>query len=932
IDGTGVGTPVTGSNGGTFTVQPDGTVAFAPGDDFNGLGVGETATTEIVYQIDDGEGGTDTAVVTYTVTGVNDAPIPVDPSQPPIDPNNPPANTPFDPDTPFNPPLDPQNNIPAQSGEDSTPTTDLDLTPYFGDPDAPDAVTLSIPAGELPSGVTFDPTTGVISGTPDADASQGGDDPTNAPGVYTIPVTATDPHGATFTTNVTYTITNPPPVAENDALTGDEDTVTTNDLTPGGLSGQPGQDQDPDGDTILVTRVAPGNVEADLGALIDGTGVGTPVTGSNGGTFTVQPDGTVTFTPSIDFQDLDAGEMRTTEIVYQIDDGEGGTDTAVVTYTVTGVNDAPVVIDPGNPRNDPNDPSYQPNDPVPPADPNNIIPDQSGDDAAPLTPLDVSRFFTDVDGEPLTFGFNPADPNTPAWLTIDPTTGVITGTPPSDASQGGPNNNGVYPITIVVMDPDGAFVTTTVDYTIANPPPIAIDDLATVDEDSVLTASVLPDNGNGPDTDPDGDTLEVSLINGVPFTPGTPITLPSGALLTMNSDGSYSYDPNGQFEHLGTGNTAPDNFTYQITDNEGGVSTATVSLTVIGVNDPPRAEDDDFTTPEDTPLTFDPRENDSDVEGDDLTVTEIDGQPITPGGPGVPVDGGVVRQNPDGSLTFTPTPDFNGTPVFSYTIADPEGLTSTASISITVTPTPDVFHSADPSDPPKQDTPEPPLDDLSLEPIVVNTVEALGGFGERTPLGLSGASLTRIVDVDHIRQRIENIENRFGLGSEPFSTSGLSGYSLRNDIDGISARPGAQAGAQLVLDTLMRDGRLSIEVSNTMGEILDRAKTTYTVTQFDGSPLPDWLEIGDNGMLLGEVPPDRPQLDLRIVVTLANGSFVENTVRIQTVNGEIQQLRENTGIEQTGGFSKQLNAAERAEQARIEAIDRVLRVMPSPHN
>ncbi|MEM1039278.1 MAG: Ig domain-containing protein, partial [Pseudomonadota bacterium] len=50
------------------------------------------------------------------------------------------------------------------------------------------------------------------SGTPDSDASQQTNDPANPPGTYTIPVTATDPQGATFTTIVTYVVTNPPPV------------------------------------------------------------------------------------------------------------------------------------------------------------------------------------------------------------------------------------------------------------------------------------------------------------------------------------------------------------------------------------------------------------------------------------------------------------------------------------------------------------------------------------------------------------------------------------------------------------------------------------------------------------------------------------------------------------------------------------------------
>jgi len=79
-------------------------------------------------------------------------------------------------------------------------------------------------------------------------------------------------------------------------------------------------------------------------------------------------------------------------------------------------------------------PLVNPNDPAnPPADPNMVIPAQTGDDSSELTDLDVSPFFGDVDGEDLTF----SSPDIPAWMMIDPVTGIITGTPPADASQGG---------------------------------------------------------------------------------------------------------------------------------------------------------------------------------------------------------------------------------------------------------------------------------------------------------------------------------------------------------------------------------------------------------------------------------------------------------------------------------------------------------------
>jgi len=205
---------------GTLTVNEDGSVLFEPRLDYAG-------PVTFGYTVSDGQGGTDVATVTINVTPVNDTPIPVDPTQPSLDPTDP--NTATDPEDPREPPVDPENYIPVQTGEDGGVATELDLTPYFGDPDPMEPLVISLDPGDLPPGLAFDPETGVISGTPDADASQGGDP--NNPGTYVVAVTATDSSGESFTTNVTYVIENPAPVAENDGvLDVQEDTATTLDL------------------------------------------------------------------------------------------------------------------------------------------------------------------------------------------------------------------------------------------------------------------------------------------------------------------------------------------------------------------------------------------------------------------------------------------------------------------------------------------------------------------------------------------------------------------------------------------------------------------------------------------------------------------------------------------------------------------------------
>lgn len=118
--------------------------------------------------------------------------------------------------------------------------------------------------------------------------------------------------------------------------------------------------------------------------------------------------------------------------------------------------------------------------------------------------------------------------------------------------------------------------TATFSVTFLNSPPVAVADAFDADEDQILIGNVLDDNGNGTDSDPDGDALTVSLISG-----------PTEGILSINGDGSFDYDPNGAFEHLNVGETATDGFTYSVDDGQGGISAAAVSITIEGVNDVP---------------------------------------------------------------------------------------------------------------------------------------------------------------------------------------------------------------------------------------------------------------------------------------------------------------------------------------------------------
>jgi len=175
----------------------------------------------------------------------------------------------------------------------------------------------------------------------------------------------------------------------------------------------------------------------------------------------------------------------------------------------------------------------------------------------------------------------------------------------------------------------------------------------------------------GNDSDVDGDPLTVTAASS---TQGT---------VTINPDGTLNFVPNANFN-------GPATISYTISDGQGGTATATVSINVVAVNDPPVATDDSGRSPDGGAVTLRPLLNDSDPDGDPLTVSAIGGQAVTVGAT-VAVTGGVVRLNADGSLTFTPNPGVQGLVSFQYTISDGKGGTSTATIRVDVTPAGEVF-------------------------------------------------------------------------------------------------------------------------------------------------------------------------------------------------------------------------------------------------
>ena len=146
-------------------------------------------------------------------------------------------------------------------------------------------------------------------------------------------------------------------------------------------------------------------------------------------------------------------------------------------------------------------------------------------------------------------------------------------------------------------DGDPSFQVIVIDDLLFNTPPIATDNANTTDEDNTGSGNLIgDDDGFGTDFDNQDDAdLIVRSVNGTPIpVGGTTITLASGALLTVQPDGSYVYDPNGVHNDLAPGQTAIETVTYVIEDQEGlsisdGSNTdsvATFTMTVTGNPDP----------------------------------------------------------------------------------------------------------------------------------------------------------------------------------------------------------------------------------------------------------------------------------------------------------------------------------------------------------
>ncbi|MBN2890538.1 MAG: tandem-95 repeat protein, partial [Bacteroidales bacterium] len=329
-----------------------------------------------------------------------------------------------------------------------------------------------------------------------------------------------------------------------------------------------------------------------------------PVNYPENGTVTINEDGTYTYVPFPDFNGEDS-------FTYQVcnDENPQECEIATVTITVNPVNDAPNAED------------------------DLIFVDEGGIVTGDVLPND-----DDVDGDDLTVNTTPLSgpDNGEIVINDDGTFTYI----PDDGFVG--TDTIVYEV-CDNGDPqqcDSAYIIIEV---IGAGTLFANDDYVQIDEDEILNGTTVLVN----DGDSDGSTLTVN---------STPVDDVENGTLVLNSDGTFTYTPDPDFN-------GEDIFVYEVCNDEDPqeCSTATVIITVNPVNDAPNAQDDIIFTEEDVVVTGNVLPNDDDIDGDDLTVNTT---PLS--GP----DNGEIVINDDGTFTYTPDPGFVGTDTIVYEVCD----------------------------------------------------------------------------------------------------------------------------------------------------------------------------------------------------------------------------------------------------------------------
>ncbi len=454
---------------------------------------------------------------------------------------------------------------------------------------------------------------------------------TFAPGETTKTIVVTILNDATIEDPETFTVQISNAQRAGDALTItdnsgsatiiDDEPVTTDD------SAETDEDSSVDGTVVDNTT----DVDNDPASLVYSV-VGAAPTG-----LTFNADGTWTFNPTGNFDGLDTGESATVSFQYKANDGQADSNTSTVTITINGVNDPPKTTNDTATTNE--------------------------DTSVNGTVVDNT---TDPDDNPAAFNYSIVGP-TPTGLTFN-ADGTWAFDPAGNFDGLDTGESATVSFQYKANDGQADSNTSTVTITIngVNDPPVTTDDSATTNEDTSVNGTVV-DNTTDPDDNPAA--FNYSIVG------------PTPTGLTFNADGTWTFDPAGNFDGLDTGESATVSFQYKANDGEADSNTSTVTITIHGGNNSPTTTDDTATTSEDTLVGGSVVDNTTDPDDAPASLAySVVGT----------VPAGLVF-NADGTWSFDPAGNFDGldtgestTVSFQYKANDGQADSNTSTVTITI--------------------------------------------------------------------------------------------------------------------------------------------------------------------------------------------------------------------------------------------------------
>jgi len=401
------------------------------------------------------------------------------------------------------------------------------------------------------------------------------------------------------------------------------------------------QDSDVSSTEDTVLYFAPADLLAgasDVDIATDGQQLSiSAITAAQHGVAVFMPDGRIRFTPDADYNQAIGGLASFT---YEVSDGAGGVTPATVWISLAAANDAPRLQDEST----------------------NALEDQ----VLSIDPADLLANDFDVD-----------NPHTDLRIAAVSDAGhgnVALQAQPDGSSlivfSPDANYHGIATFSYTVTDPDGASSMATAQVVLAavNDAPVTQDGHVSSAEDTVLyfAPTDLLAGASDVDVATDGRQLSISAITAAQH--GVAVLMPDGRIrFTPDADYNESID-------------GPASFTYDVSDGAGGVTPATVWVSLAAVNDAPRLQDETTNAMEDRVLSIDPAAllaNDFDVDNPhaDLRISAVSDA----------VHGSVALQaQPDGSsrIVFTPEGNYHGVASFRYTVTDPDGASSMATAQV----------------------------------------------------------------------------------------------------------------------------------------------------------------------------------------------------------------------------------------------------------